>query len=489
MSTNNSSPDVIDVIDVIPVLKSDADSDVAVPWSERLRAAWPRLRWVLLGALLLALAGGLAWRATRPQPFVLAGQVEAQEINVLAPAAGMLTRLHVQAGQQVAAGGPLFEMDAGAGGTAPAGSTSGLIRRPGGMALVALHPDRDRDSALLRTAWPATGVDLRLVTPVANDGSLTPAQASELAQARGELERQRLEVSRFERSAELAYANYQRAVGLFEDSMIDSSQRDAAQAQWKAADAQARSARTRLETARRRVSDLIATLPAQAAAAPTRAPAQTGERAPAAAQALPATQGVAGADAAPPAGNTGPASRRGGAATARPGAPPPPAPAGNGAPAAGSEAATAGASPAASAPAEGAAGAPARSPALTGRLVLRAPVAGEVSRMAVKDGSRISQGQWLMSLINLADVWVVAVVREDHLSAYAYDSVHRADIPQLSAQADFRVEALTQLPDFATWRGAGGAELRSFEVRLRATSALPGLRPGMAVLFNKAPPR
>ena len=29
------------------------------------------------------------------------------------------------------------------------------------------------------------------------------------------------------------------------------------------------------------------------------------------------------------------------------------------------------------------------------------------------------------------------------------------------------------------------AELRSFEVRLRATSALPGLRPGMPVLFSQ----
>jgi HlyD family secretion protein len=136
--------------------------------------------------------------------------------------------------------------------------------------------------------------------------------------------------------------------------------------------------------------------------------------------------------------------------------------------------------------AEGA-GALARNPVLVGRLVLRAPVAGEVDRIAAQPGSRVAQGQWLMSLLNLSDVWVVAVVREDHLPAYAYNSVHKAEVSTLAAQAEFRVEALTQLPDFATWRNAGGAELRSFEVRLRATAALPGLRPGMQVVFAQQP--
>jgi HlyD family secretion protein len=458
MSTNNPSPDVIDVI---PVLKSGADVDAAAPWSERLRAAWPRLRWALLAVLLLATAGGLAWRATRPSPFVLVGQVEAQEINVLAPAAGLLTRLHVLAGQQVAAGGPLFEMDAGTGSSAPAGSTSWQHLQPGGLMRASVDTGTPGAMLPLRTGWPAVSVDPRHIVTVASPSSLSPAQAGELAQARADLERQRLEVSRFERSAELAYATYQRAVGLFEDSMIESAQRDAALSHWKTADTQARSARARLESARQRVSDLIATLPAQAASPPSRAPAQTGERTPATHQALPAAQGLAGSNTA---------------------AAPSPAPA----PSASAAAAAAGAGPSASAPAVAdGAGAPARGPALTGRLVLRAPVAGEVNRIAVKVGSRIAQGQWLMSLLNLADVWVVAVVREDHLPDFAYDSLHKADIPQLSAQADFRVEALTQLPDFATWRGAGGAELRSFEVRLRATSALPGLRPGMPVLFSQ----
>jgi HlyD family secretion protein len=77
----------------------------------------------------------------------------------------------------------------------------------------------------------------------------------------------------------------------------------------------------------------------------------------------------------------------------------------------------------------------------------------------------------------------VAVVREDVLPSFAFGTVHKAEVPGLSAPLDLRVDSLTQLPDFATWRSVGGAELRSFEVRLRADKLPPGLRPGMPVVF------
>jgi HlyD family secretion protein len=78
----------------------------------------------------------------------------------------------------------------------------------------------------------------------------------------------------------------------------------------------------------------------------------------------------------------------------------------------------------------------------------------------------------------------VAVVREDVLPSFAFGTLHKVEIPALSVLLDLHVDSLTQLPDFATWRSMGGAELRSFEVRLRADKALPGLRPGMVVVFT-----
>ncbi|MFM2068547.1 MAG: hypothetical protein RLZZ584_3456 [Pseudomonadota bacterium] len=495
-----STPTPPDVIEVIPVLKPDAAAGrgTAARFAQ-LRARLLRLRWPLLGLLLAAGAAGLAWWSPRARPQPLVGQVEAQEINVLAPAAGLLTRLHVQPGQQIEAGGALFELDAGPAPGTPVGSL-GNPARPAALAAAVTgaaspwRPGQPVGGHLMRTAgstaaWAgSTSVRLGDVALVADNGALTPGQASELAQARAELERSRVEVGRFERSAELAYAAHQRAIGLYEDSMIDSSARDAAQAQWKTADAQVRSARTRLEQARQRVATLLARLPAQAAVPAQRAPAQTGEPGPAVNQALPAAQATVPAGARGTGTGTGTDSAASGPAAGAAAATAPAAATAAAASAAGpgtAGAAAAGAGAAASAPAvaEGA-GAPARAPApLVGRLVLRAPVAGEINRIATQTGTRVTQGQWLMSILNLSDVWVVAVVREDVLPSYAWGSVHQGEVPVLRAQAEFKVESVTQLPDFATWRSAGGAELRSFEVRLRASSALPGLRPGMAVSF------
>lgn len=407
--TTSSPPDVIDVI---PVLKPEP-ADGGPSWLDRLTAALSRHRWPLLGLLVLLALGALVWRNTRPQPQVLMGQVEMQEIDIVAPGAGVLTRLLVQAGQQVEAGAPLFELDGVVGGAAAAAAAAQADAASAASAASAaaqLAASAAQAAAAAQAASPAV--------------TTTAANTAEVIQARAELERARVDAARFERSAELAYAAYQRAVGLYEDSMIESSARDTAQAQWNAADAQVRGARARLEQVRRRVTAVLAAAP-QVAVPVARSPAAaTASAAPAAAAS--ASAGV----------------------SAR----------------AQSVAAAAGA-------------------AAPGRSTLRAPLAGEVERVAVRAGTRVAAGQWLMSLLNPSDVWVVTVVREDVLPSFAFGTVHKVEVPALSTVLELRVDSLTQLPDFATWRAMGGAELRSFEVRLRADKLPPGLRPGMAVVF------
>jgi HlyD family secretion protein len=78
-------------------------------------------------------------------------------------------------------------------------------------------------------------------------------------------------------------------------------------------------------------------------------------------------------------------------------------------------------------------------------------------------------------------------VREDEFKAYAQGSVHQATIPALKTRAAFKATAVSALPAFATWRAArpGGTDLRTFEVRLRPTAPVPGLRPGMTVVFDR----
>jgi HlyD family secretion protein len=66
---------------------------------------------LLLGAVGLAVAGGLWWHAKRQAPLVWQGYAEADYVKVGPVAEGRLTQLRVERGQQVAAGAPLFDQD------------------------------------------------------------------------------------------------------------------------------------------------------------------------------------------------------------------------------------------------------------------------------------------------------------------------------------------------------------------------------------------
>ena len=109
-----------------------------------------------------------------------------------------------------------------------------------------------------------------------------------------------------------------------------------------------------------------------------------------------------------------------------------------------------------------------------------------MTQVAIQAGELAPQGFPVVTLVDLSDVWVVLAVREDAFKAYAKDSVHQASIPALKTSARFKATAVSALPAFATWRAArpGGTDLRTFEVRLRPTAPVPGLRPGMTVVFE-----
>lgn len=116
---------------------------------------------------------------------------------------------------------------------------------------------------------------------------------------------------------------------------------------------------------------------------------------------------------------------------------------------------------------------------------IRAPAAGEVAKVQIQPGELAPQGYPVVTLVNLADVWAVLPVREDKLADFAMGSRHTVELPALRRSAEFAVSAVAVMPDFATWRAArpGGTDLRTFEVRLRPLQPVPGLRPGMSVVF------
>lgn len=116
-----------------------------------------------------------------------------------------------------------------------------------------------------------------------------------------------------------------------------------------------------------------------------------------------------------------------------------------------------------------------------------APVAGEVARVQIQPGELAPTGFPVVTLVKLAEPWVVLQLREDELGAFPMGSRHHGTVVALKQGADFAVSAIAVLPDFATWRAAkpGGADLRTFEVRLKPVAPVAGVRPGMSVLFDR----
>lgn len=118
---------------------------------------------------------------------------------------------------------------------------------------------------------------------------------------------------------------------------------------------------------------------------------------------------------------------------------------------------------------------------------ITAPTAGEVTKLAIQPGELAPQGFPVLTLVDLSDIWAVVAVREDEFKPFAKDTLHQASIPALKVKAQFKVSTVSALPAFATWRAArpGGTDLQTFEVRLRPTAPVPGLRPGMTVVFDR----
>lgn len=119
---------------------------------------------------------------------------------------------------------------------------------------------------------------------------------------------------------------------------------------------------------------------------------------------------------------------------------------------------------------------------------LRSPISGEVNKVLVRQGELVSAGYPLVTLVDLNDVWAVVQLREEYLTHIRMGETFTARIPALGNKAvTFRVTYIAPLGDFATWRAtnnAGSFDLKTFEVHGRPVDPVPGLRPGMSVIFD-----
>lgn len=143
---------------------------------------------------------------------------------------------------------------------------------------------------------------------------------------------------------------------------------------------------------------------------------------------------------------------------------------------------------AAFAQADQARGAAAEVAAASAETRIIAPAAGEVGRRLAQPGEIVGAGYPILLLTEVQAQWVTVTLREDQMKDVARGAEFTGTIPALGGKsARFKVSFIAPAGDYATWRAtrqSEGFDVKGFEVRLALVKPVPGLRPGMSVLFD-----
>ena len=127
--------------------------------------------------------------------------------------------------------------------------------------------------------------------------------------------------------------------------------------------------------------------------------------------------------------------------------------------------------------------------AYLGETRLVAPLAGEVYKRNVEPGEIVAAGlpdpDAARSDRRVGDV--PGPRGQAGRRADRAPELPSASRPSRAAAPDLTVYYIAPAGDFATWRATsaqGGFDLKTFEVRARPASPVPGLRPGMSVILE-----
>ena len=124
---------------------------------------------------------------------------------------------------------------------------------------------------------------------------------------------------------------------------------------------------------------------------------------------------------------------------------------------------------------------------LASESIVKAPAAGEVTRIVMEEGE-VAPGFPLVLVTDLSDKWVVFNIREDELPGVEVGTILKGFIPAVNRTVDLKVNWINPRGEYAVWRAtrqSTGYDLRTFEVRARPVEELPALRPGMTVIVER----
>jgi HlyD family secretion protein len=122
------------------------------------------------------------------------------------------------------------------------------------------------------------------------------------------------------------------------------------------------------------------------------------------------------------------------------------------------------------------------------QLVVYAPIATQVYQRNVEPGEYVSPGVPLITLIDLADVWIHFDLREDLVKTLKVGDRFDVRIPALDDRSiTVEVKLIATKGEYASWRAtraSGDFDLRTFSIRAYPVQPVPELRPGMSAYLD-----
>ncbi|GLR83587.1 HlyD family secretion protein [Bradyrhizobium iriomotense] len=122
------------------------------------------------------------------------------------------------------------------------------------------------------------------------------------------------------------------------------------------------------------------------------------------------------------------------------------------------------------------------------QLVVYAPVASQVYQRNIEPGEYVSPGVPLVTLIDLADVWIHFDLREDLVKGLKVGDRFDVRIPALDdRRVTVEVKLIATKGEYASWRAtraSGDFDLRTFSIRAYPVQPVPELRPGMSAYLD-----
>src|ERR1700694_3054003 len=122
------------------------------------------------------------------------------------------------------------------------------------------------------------------------------------------------------------------------------------------------------------------------------------------------------------------------------------------------------------------------------QLQVYAPVASQVYQRNVEPGEYVSPGVPLVTLIDLADVWIHFDLREDLVKGLKVGDRFDVRIPALGdRRVTVEVKLVATKGEYASWRAtraSGDFDLRTFSIRAYPLQPAPELRPGMSAYLD-----